>query len=352
MSETMRIAVVGAGLIGKCHVQSIAAAGGADLACIVDPSGAAKAFAQTCGVAWYSNLDEMFRKTRVDGAILATPSQLHGAGGLDCVARGCPVLVEKPLCSTVADAEALVAAGRAAGVPILTGHHRRHGAVVKTAKSLIDGGALGRVVSFHATCWFHKPADYFDVAWRSQAGGGPLAINLIHDIDTALHLFGDVAHVQAMAGNQVRGGAMEDTAAVLLRFESGVLGTLSVSDTAVSPWSWETTSGENPAYPVASESCYWIGGTKGALSLPDMTLWRHHGEPSWVRPLSSEAQDVETVDPLVAQIEQFVAVIRGEAEPLVSGQDGLRTVQVIEAIRASITTGERTEIDYGAPAAS
>ena len=64
-----------------------------------------------------------------------------------------------------------------------------------------------------------------------------------------------------------------------------MLGTISVSDTVVSPWSWELTSGENPAYPHTGETCYTVGGTLGSLSIPHLDLWRNPAEPSWWEPI-------------------------------------------------------------------
>jgi hypothetical protein len=76
-----------------------------------------------------------------------------------------------------------------------------------------------------------------------------------------------------MTSNAVRGLAVEDTAVVLPQFASGSLGTLTVSDTAAAPWSWELTSGENDFYPRNAENCYLIAGTDGALTVPKLELW-------------------------------------------------------------------------------
>lgn len=340
MTQVLRLAVVGAGLIGRAHVKAISLVGGACLGCIVDPSDEAQEYAKAIGADWFRSLDDMFERTSVDGAILATPNRVHLEGALTCIANKCPVLVEKPLATCVAEAEQIVTAANAAGVAVLTGHHRRHSMMMKKAKSVIDGKTLGRIVSFQGTCWFHKPDDYFDVAWRSQSGGGPIFINLIHDINTVIHLLGDIASVQASASNAIRGGQVEDTAVILLKFCNGILGSLSVSDAAAAPWSWELTSAENPAYPATSQACYLIGGTKASLSLPDLTIWRHRDQPDWMTPIESQKLVVDAVDPLTAQIEQFAFVIRDGDMPLVSGEDGLKTLRVVDAIKTAIDTGK------------
>ncbi len=359
----VRLGVVGAGLIGRVHARLARALDEVELCAVVDPSEHAKNIVQGTNAKWFSSIEEMFSAVPVDGVILATPSALHLSGALICIARRCPVLVEKPLCRSVAEGETLLARARAAGVPVLTGHHRRHGAPLQRARQLIDDGALGRLVAFHGSCWLSKPDDYFDVAWRRGDAGGPLAINLIHDLNAALHLMGDVATVHAFAARAVRAGPCEDTAAVLLRFESGALGTLSVSDTAVSPWNWEMSAGENPDFPHAGGSCYRITGTRGALSLPDLVLWRHErpgrgsdgkqapgadgtqaagaaaGQGHWLDPIGAQGLAVAVHDPLRAQMRQFAAVIRGTQAPLVPGEEGLRTLRLLQAARESIETG-------------
>lgn len=346
MTKDVNIAVVGAGLIGNCHMDSIDVSKGSTLACVVDPSDASRQIAENRGVIWYPTIEEMFAHSKPDGVILATPNQLHLSGALTCIENRCPTLVEKPLCVTASDAQVLVNAADSARIPILTGHHRRHSGLLKKTKSIIENDELGDIVLFQATCWLYKPQDYFDVKWRSQPGGGPVLINLIHDINTMLYLLGDVASVQAMQSNKIRNHAVEDTAVISMRFHSGTLATISVSDTIPAPWSWELTSGENPAFPKTSEACYLIGGTAASLSLPDLKIWRHQGQSSWTNPIDQTAIPFENNDPLVSQIGQFAAVIRGDEIPLVSAQDGLNTLRVIEAVKRSAISGETVNLSH------
>ncbi|HSC28776.1 MAG TPA: Gfo/Idh/MocA family oxidoreductase [Vicinamibacterales bacterium] len=340
MTEAVRIAVAGAGLIGKRHVEAIAAAKGAALACIVDPAEAARTYAEGLGAIWYPTLAAMFEAKAADGVILATPNQMHVENGIECVAAGVPALVEKPVAIDVAGAEKLVAAGEAAGLPLLVGHHRRHNQLVQRAQEVIRGGALGTIVAVHAMCWFYKPDDYFDVAWRRQPGAGPVFLNLIHDIDLLRCLCGEIETLQALESSAVRANPVEDTAAILLRFASGALGTISVTDTIVAPWSWEMTARENPAYPATGESCYQIGGTHGSLELPSLRLWRNRDRRSWWEPIDATVLPFGFEDPLVRQVRQFAAVIRGEEAPLAPAREGLETLRVIEAVKRSARSGE------------
>ena len=277
--------------------------------------------------------------------ILATPNQLHAQGALTCIDAGLPVLVEKPIASALDDARRVVAAGAAAGVPVLTGHHRRHNPIIAKARDLIAEGALGRIVSVQATTWLYKPADYFETAWRRKAGAGPIFINLIHDIDLMQHFAGPVTEVHAMQSSAVRGFEVEDTAVITLRFGSGALGTMNLSDTVAAPWSWEMTAGENPAYPATTETAYWIGGTKASLSVPNLALWSHPDIQSWWSPITATHLPLETSDPLLRQIAHFCDVIQHGAAPVVSGRDGLAALAAVEAVKRSADTGTAVRLD-------
>jgi predicted dehydrogenase len=260
-----RLAVLGAGTIGRAHIERVQAEPQATLMAIVDPSPEAKALAEAKSAPWYPSLETLLANARPDGVIVATPNRMHVENGLACVAAQIPALIEKPLADDVAEAMALVEAADLAGVPLLVGHYRRHTPLIRAARAAIDDGRLGRLVAVHATCWFAKPQEYFAVAWRREPGAGPVITNLIYDIDLLRHLCGEVASVQAIQSSATRGHAVEDSAVALLRFASGVLGTVTVSDAIAAPWSWELTSGENPAYTRTGESCYMIGGTLGSL---------------------------------------------------------------------------------------
>jgi predicted dehydrogenase len=339
MSKPVNLALAGAGQIGRRHVVAGRSAVGVTFESVVDPAPAARAFAKEIGAAWYSSLRELFASAAPDGVILATPNQVHLENALDCVHAGCPMLIEKPIATSYAEAKRIVDAAKTRGVAVLVGHHRRHNPLIQAARAIIDGGGLGRITSVHATCWFFKPDDYFTTEWRRKHGAGPVLVNAIHDVDLLRHLCGDIESVQAVTSNAVRGGDTEDSAVVLIRFRSGALGTLSVSDTVASPWSWELTSAENAAYPATSQSCYLIGGTKGSLSMPDNRLWSHGPHGHWMTPIHATSVPRAGGDPLVKQIDHFAAVIRGEAEPLVPGEEGLKSLAVVEAILRSAEGG-------------
>ncbi len=334
-----RIVLVGAGLIGQRHIGFLDASPDAELVAIVEPN----IDADTHGVPCFDTLEACLAKTACDGLIIATPNHLHVAQGLTAVEHGLPMLIEKPIASVSSEAETLVTAAKAANVPLLVGHHRRHNPRVATAKAFLEGAGAGRIVAVDGKFLLYKPDDYFDQDWRRQPGAGPVFINLIHDIDLLRHFCGEIVAVQAALSSAVRGFDVEDTAAVILEFENGALGTFSASDTAVSPWSWEFTAKENPAYPHTPGAAYRISGTDAALTVPDLTVWRHTDEKSWWGPIENSRLEAPKGDTFDAQLAHFLDVIDGEP-PLVSGAEALQSLRVIEAIMQAAETHARCKV--------
>lgn len=345
---TTRIAVAGAGLIGQAHVAAARSCAGVALAAIVDPAPAAAALAAQAGVPLHASLDELIARDRPDGVVLATPNVLHVPQALQCIAAGLPVLLEKPIAPTVAEARTLVAAVDKAGARLLVGHHRAHSPIMAKAKQVVESGVLGPLVAVTGTAMFLKPDHYFDDGpWRREPGGGPILINMIHEVHNLRMLCGEIVTVQALASNAARGFAVEDTVAVNLRFASGVLGTFLLSDAAASARSWEQTSRENPAYPsYDDEDCYLIAGRNGSLAIPTMRLktYPRAADRSWWKPFEVGTVGMVRADPIARQMEHFAAVVRGEAAPLVSARDGLANLRVTEAISEAAQSGTMVEL--------
>lgn len=349
MTEKLKIAVLGAGLIGRQHILRLQASASTRLTAVVDPAPGARELAEQAGVPYFQTLSQLFAADRPDGVIIATPNALHVEQALECLAVGVPALVEKPVAHTVDEGERLIRAAEQAGVPLLVGHHRAHSPIMALARQTVHDGVLGQLVAVTGTALFCKPDDYFEQApWRRQPGGGPILINMIHEIDNLRALCGEIIEVQALVSNAVRGFEVEDTAALCLRFQGGALGTFLLSDTAASPRSWEQTSQENPAYSsYPDEDCYVIAGTLGSLAVPTMRLrtYAGQGDRSWWKPFQTRVLDLAREDPLALQIEHFAAVIRGQARPLVSVRDGVQNLRVVEAIGRAAREGRSMCID-------
>ena len=338
--QPVRLLLIGAGVIGRTHIDRIGRDPHLALAGIAEPSAAGKALAEQLGVPWAASHLELLDRTQAQGAIVATPNASHVGMAIDCLERGVAALVEKPVADTVAEALALVQAQQRTGVPVLVGHHRRHNPINSRARSIVQDGRLGRVVTANVMCTVLKPDAYFDAAWRRQPGGGPVLINLIHEIDMLRFLCGEITEVQALSSNAVRGFAVEDTAAAVLRFASGALGTVVLSDATASPWCWDFCAAEQDQYPRQDVQSHFIAGTHGSLSLPDLALWNYRGDRSWHAEMTLEKTFVHKADAYSRQLQHFAAVIEGREAPLCSAVDGLRTLQVTLAVAEAARSGQ------------
>lgn len=335
----LSIALIGAGGIGRPHAERMLRHPDVALAGIADPTPAGRAFAESIGTPWYADHRELLDRVKPGAALVATPNATHSAIGLDCIARGIPVLMEKPVTDTLAEAERLCAGAEAARVPLLVGHQRRHSIRVRTAKAWVTEGRIGRPVAAHAMATWLKPDDYFDMAWRREAGGGPVLINMIHDLDILRHLLGEVRSVQAVTSSAVRRFAVEDTAAVLLQFAGGALATLMTSDATPSPWNYDMGAGELERFPQQDADAIYVCGTQGSLSLPRLELWRYPGARGWADPLAVERIAPMRADPYDEQLRHFRAVVEGREAPLCSGRDAMATLRAALAVHEAAAAG-------------
>lgn len=339
----LRIALIGAGAMGRQHQGIIAAEPDAELCAIADPGEAGQAFAAECGVPAFHDHRDLLEHARPEAVIIANPNPQHVATARDCLDAGVPALIEKPVGIDLDEVTELIQAARHSATPLLVGHHRRHNPLIGRARELLADGLLGEMTNVTALWQLHKPDDYFAAPWRRTPGNGLLHTNLIHDLDLLRHLCGEIVEVQAMASDRQRGLPYADTAALLLRFANGALGTLNASDSASAPWSWELTSGENPVYPhQADQPCYLLSGTEGALALPGLTTWRYAGTPHWHAPLERTVTTAAPGAALTRQLRHFIAVARGEAEPLIGVEDAGRTLALIDAVERAAASGRAT----------
>lgn len=333
MTPPIRIALFGAGLIGSKHAARIGEHPDFELAGIADVNRdqVARAFP---GVPVLDDAERLLDEVKPDAVIIASPNGLHLPHGVACARRGVPFIVEKPVTDTLEAAEALCKAVRASGVATLVGHHRRHHLAVLEARRLIAAGAIGDVVGVSGVWATRKPDAYFEAGpWRRQTGGGPVLINLIHEIDFLRFCLGEIAAVSAVTSNRVRDFAVEDTAALAIEFASGALGTFLLSDAAVSPWTMEQGVGESVEFPYSGQSGHRFIGTRGALEFPGLTLWTQAQDPpSWNEPAQARALYAGRRDPYIAQLSHFRDVLRGEAPSLQPVEDGARTLAATLAV--------------------
>ena len=331
--------------MGIQHIKAIKKSNKAILHSIVEINSNAEIVSKKYKSKLYRRIEDILKSNKPDGVIVATPNQLHEKHSNIFLKNKIPVLLEKPISHEISSAKKIVNFSKKYKTPLLIGFHRRHNQIISKVKNILSSKKLGKVVSANVLCWFYKHKEYYKTKWRTKKGGGPLNINLVHDLDIVCYLLGTVKYVQAFKSNKIRKFNIEDTASINLIFNSGALCTLNVSDTIVSPWSYELTAGENPVYPTTNQSAYYIGGTEGSIQFPNLKLWTYKKERSWWNKiLVKNNRDKKDSKTLVNQIEHFADVINKKAKPKVSGEDGLNLLKIFKAIEKSSKTGQKIKV--------
>lgn len=367
----LKIAIIGAGLIGPRHAQAAISNSSTELVALVDPAPSGPAMAARFHTRYFPSISAMLAAaaaaasdddesnfTKPDAAIVCTPNDTHVPVAKDLLSAGIHVLVEKPLSTSVASGLSLLrhaAKPEHSHLKLLVGHHRRFNPYVVKTKELVESGSLGRIIAVNGLWTLYKPPEYFvpPTEWRRSraAGGGVILINLIHDVDVLQYLLGPIVRVHAERTLPSRPNPphdAEDGAALTLRFASGAVGTFLVCDAAPSPHSFEAGTGENPSIPRTGADFYRIFGSEAALSVPDMVRWSYDGRnaKSWTQPLTVERIEVSRdIVPLEAQLAHFVDFIEGRAEPRCTGREGLRALVVCDAVRRALESGMPVEVE-------
>ncbi len=331
--------------MGIQHINAILKSKKVKLHSIVDITKVAKIISKKYNTPIYSNTSELLQSKKLDAVIVATPNQLHEKHTISFLKNKIPVLLEKPISDNIKSAKKIIKSAKKNRTPLLIGYHRRHNSIITKVKNIINKGKLGNIISANVLCWLYKHKEYYKENWRIKKGGGPLGINLVHDIDIICYLLGQIQYVQAFTTNKNRKFKVEDTATVNLVFKSGALCTLNISDTIVSPWSYELTAGENPVYPVTNQSSYMIGGSKGSIQFPNLKYWFYKKERSWWNKILMIGDKNKNDDKtLVNQINHFADVVLKKTKPKVNGNDGLNSLKIFAAITKSAKTGKKVRI--------
>jgi len=337
MSTKVRFGIVGTGMIGKYHAQAVREAAGAELVAVCRGNpGQTEAAAKEYGVPCEPSYDALLARRDVDAVCIATPSGLHAAQVVAAARAGKHVLVEKPMALTLADADAMIEACRAAGVRLGVALQRRTDPTFLAVRAALDGGELGRLVLGTTTIPYVRPQSYYDsAAWRgtwAQDGGGALMNQGIHLADLLVWFMGDVKEVDARAATLAHDIEVEDCVAARLTFAGGALGSL-VATTAAAP-----------GFPHRVE----IYGTRGGLQIEGEDVVRWDGEsaprvlPRGPSPAAAGAGAAPTGikhEGHVRLVADLVAAVRDRRAPIVPGEEGRKSLALVLAVYQSAREG-------------
>jgi UDP-2-acetamido-3-amino-2,3-dideoxy-glucuronate N-acetyltransferase len=325
-ADGLRVACIGAGAWGRNLLRNFASLGVLTAVCDTDAAVRSRATAEYPRVTFTDSVDEIFRDTGVKAVAIATPAITHGPLVRDALLAGKDVFVEKPLCTSVAEAEELVGVARQRGRVLMVGHLLWYHPAVLKLKELIDGGELGRIQYVYSN--------------RLNLGKFRREENILwsfapHDISVILGLLGEApSRVDAQGGRYLH-DQIADVTVSLLSFPSGVRAHLFVS--------W--------LHPFKEQKLVVVGDHKMAvfndveptdklLLYPHVIEWRDNlPVPS---PRAAEAVKFASDEPLRQECEHFLDCLRTRQTPRTDGEEAIRVLRVLAACEAAMARAETT----------
>ena len=340
--KKVRLALVGAGVIGARHLLALQQVPEIELVAIVDVFEETRVLANKYEVPFFKDTQSAITALDIDGVRVATPTEHHFETAKCALTNGVHVLIEKPIMATLEEANEIVELSRSTGQRVLVGHQRRYYSLVDRTRKILRENKIGRLVAVSGQWNMRKHDSYYDSDWRKRWQAGPVLTNLIHDMDLLRYMVGDVVSLSAELSHAVKGFEKEDAAVVTMCFDNGALGSFVISDQTHSPWGWESATGENLDFPQTGENALRFMGTDGALEFPRLKLWQSaNGEPEWRNKLQATEFPDELDDPYVSQLRHFAEVIQGRSEPRIDAQDATETLKCILAVFQSAASGQR-----------
>lgn len=286
-----------------------------------------KRFADQYGVRFYVSYADLIQD-RPDGVIICSENSKHRPLVELVAAEGVSILCEKPLATTLADSRAVVDACDRAGVLLMTAFPMRFSAPLLEIKARLDAGDFGRVLCFNATNQGELPTKHR--AWfvdPDLAGGGAIMDHTVHLVDVMRWYLGsEVSQIYAQSNRIFHADevVVETGALEMLTFQSGVFASIDAS------WC------RPPYWPTWGGLTFEMVTERGAVIVDafkqNLTVYSHRWQrPQWYYWGSDMNQ---------AMVAEFVAAIREQRQPKVTGVDGLRAVEVALAAYRSAETGQ------------
>ena len=343
----IHVGLIGAGNISETHARAARAIGDVCIAGVWAPTRAhaERLTAQHGGTA-FDTLDGLLDHRPLDLVMVGSPSGRHAEHGIAAANRGIHVLVEKPIDIAAARADALIEAAARGGATLGVIFQDRLKPDVQKLKTLIDNGRLGRPILATAQVkWYRTPEYYAGSSWRGTRaldGGGALMNQGVHTVDLLLWLFGPVQRVFARTAAALHRIESEDTAVAVVEFASGALGTI------------EATTAAYPGYSrrlelTGSEGTVVLDGDR--LAAIDLRNAPDQAAAASVTPGVAPNVPASASSPVVADasahrrvLEDFIRAMSNRTAPMCDGQEGRRSVALIEAIYESARSHKAVDL--------
>lgn len=345
----IKAGIVGCGKVAHLHAQALQNLQFADFRAVCSRSiQKAYEFSDQYSVLGYSDVQEMIAVERLDLVIICTPHPNHLEPTLDALVAGAHVLVEKPLASSLEDCDAMIKAAKTHGKKLGVISQRRFYEPVMRVKKAIDDGKIGRPVLGTINMLGWRDENYYKSdPWRGSwehEGGGVLVNQAPHQLDVLQWLMGDIEEVYGSWANLNHPYVeVEDTALAIVKFKGGGLGNIIVSNSQ-KPGIYGKIQihGSNGAsVGVQPEGgAMFVAGMSSIAEPPVNDLWTIPGEEDMLEEwIALDTKHFNAIDATVyyieRQIDDFLAAIMEEREPLVNGEEGRKTVELFTAIYRS-----------------
>jgi predicted dehydrogenase len=338
MTTTIGFGLVGCGMVGAVHAEAIKAIAGARLVAVCGRNAErTSAFAARFGAAGYTDDEKFLAHPGLEIVNVCTPSGTHAEWGCRAAAAGKHVLVEKPIEINLERADRLIRACDEAGVKLGVIFQSRFLPAARRIKHAVEEGRLGRLMLGDAYVkWYRAPQYYAPGSWHGTLaldGGGALINQAIHTVDLLRWVMGPAESVFALSGAlRHRGIEAEDTLIATLRFECGALGVI------------EATTSVAPGFRRRLE----VSGERGTVILDGdvISTWALEGESESADTSGEQITDGSADPAAIAaeghrrQIEDMIMAVIEDREPVVSGREGRKSLELVTALYRSAAQGQ------------
>jgi predicted dehydrogenase len=327
--QKVRFGLVGAGGIAQAYAQAFAVSGHAQLVAVADvrPE-VAKAMAEGAKCQSFDSYQAMAEAVKLDAVVVCTPPSTHPEICIYLLERGIHVLCEKPLSVSSKSAWEMYAAAQKSGATLTMASKFRYAEDVIKAKGIVASGILGEIVLFENA--FTSRVD-MSTRWNSNpavSGGGVLIDNGTHSLDIMRYFLGPLAEVQVVEGKRIQGLSVEDTVRIFAKSASGVTGNIDLS------WS------------INKELDWYIRiyGSQGTISIGwKESKYRQVSSQDWI----VFGKGYNKVQSFLNQIDNFSKAIRKQEALLITAEDGIASVETVEAAYKALNQNRWTAIASG-----
>ncbi len=327
----VRLGLVGTGGFGSYTADIIAQIPEIQLVGVADPNTeSASLVAERYDIPSWSSHEELIAECDCDAVAVVTPHNTHRDIAVAAARAGRHVFCEKTMAINAAECHEMIDAATAAGVKLMVGHKRRFRPAWAEMKRLLESGEFGKPVAVNIAGYFGRRIDRF---YKSrEASGGLLYWAGVHDVDTIRHLMGEVNSVYATIGPKLHPEIddLEESISVTLNFASGAIGSLQVST----------------YYPMATYRTgfsYQIVCERGGIAYDPRqvaVVSQLEGEPAQ----TSFFEGYDATSAFLHEWSNFAAWILRDEPPVLTGEDGLRCVEILQAAYISADRGSPVKL--------